>query len=315
MTTALREFAAPPSALRRMLSASFRQAARTPRCPDTPRLDGRLALVTGATGGIGLEIARGLARRGASLILPCRNLAKGTQLAETLRADLAPDASLECVEMYLEDLTSVRRATEGIARVAAGRALDLLVENAGIWPQRYTETRQGHEIAFGVNVLGHFALRHALVAAGVLGAARVVVLTGDIYILESRCTPAGRWSGPLGGMRAYCRSKLGNLWIAAQLGARSPALETVTVHPGVVATNLGGELGALAKRLRQLVMISPELGAQMPLFCATQPGLESGSYWHNVHGRMRLAANDPARDEASARRLFESCEALIATSL
>jgi hypothetical protein len=82
-----------------------------------------------------------------------------------------------------------------------------------------------------------------------------------------------------------------------------------------VATNLGGELGALAKRLRQLVMISPELGAQMPLFCATQPGLESGSYWHNVHGRMRLAANDPARDEASARRLFESCQALIATSL
>jgi NAD(P)-dependent dehydrogenase (short-subunit alcohol dehydrogenase family) len=206
----------------------------------------------------------------------------------------------------------VQRGAEAIARAAAGRPLSVLVENAGIWPQRYAETRQGFEIAFGVNVLAHFALRRALTGAGLLRSARVVMLTGDIYIFQSECTPDSRWSGPLGGMLAYCRSKLGNLWIGAELARRAPALEVAVVHPGVVATNLGGDAGALGKRVKRLIMIPPELGAQTPLYCATQPGLESGGYWHNAHGRMRLAANDPARDVASAARLFDFCEETLA---
>ncbi len=308
---ALPEYAAPRGTLRRMLAASFGQARRTRRCPDTPRLDGKLAVVTGATGGIGLEIARGLVRRGATLILPCRSPAKGERVAAALRSE-APGVQIALVEMDLEDLAAVRHGAQSIVHTAAGRAVDLLVENAGVWPQRYAETRQGHEIAFGVNVLAHFALRRALAAAGLLGAARVVMLTGDIYILQSACTPDYRWSGPLGGMLAYCRSKLGNLWIGAELAQRSPGLEVAVVHPGVVATNLGGEAGALGNRFKQLIMISPELGAQTPLLCATQPGLESGGYWHNAHGRMRLAASDPARDAAAAGKLWETCEALAA---
>jgi NAD(P)-dependent dehydrogenase (short-subunit alcohol dehydrogenase family) len=310
MTFTLPEYAAPPSALRRLLGASFRQAARTPRCPETPRLDGRLALVTGATGGIGLEIARGLARRGASLVLPCRNPAKGERVAEALRADAAPGARITLVALDLEDLETVRRAAQEIVRAAGGRPIDVLVENAGVWPQRFSETRQGFEIAFGVNVLAHHVLRRELLAAGALAAARVVVLTGDIYILASECTPDRRWSGPLGGMLAYCRSKLGNLWIASELARRAPALEVAVVHPGVVATSLGGDAGTLGSWLKRRIMLSPEQGAELPLVCATQPGLESGGYWHNVHGRMRLAPDDPARDATRAARLFETCEAL-----
>ncbi len=303
-------YAAPRSPLRRMMFASFGQRKRTPRCPDTPRLDGWLAVVTGATGGIGLGIAQGLVRRGAELILPCRNLAKGQQVAEKLRADAGSDARIDLVEADLEDLESVRRGAEDIARVAAGRRVRLLVENAGIWPRRYARTRQGHEIAFGVNVLAHFVLRKELAAAAVLEATRVVVLTGDIYILASACTPDFRWNGAIGGMRAYCRSKLGNLWMAAELVKRSPAFEVRVVHPGVVATNLGGDAGAVGNWFKRRFMISPEQGAQMPLICATQPGLESGGYWHNVHGRMQLAPNDPACDGAAAARLWETCEAL-----
>jgi NAD(P)-dependent dehydrogenase (short-subunit alcohol dehydrogenase family) len=266
--------------------------------------------VTGATGGIGLEIARGLAARGAELILPCRNLRKGEQAAQSLRS--AAGTRIELVETDLEDLDSVRRGAEAIARAAAGRRLDLVVENAGVWPQRYARTRQGHEIAFGVNLLAHFTLRRELQRLGALEAARVVVLTGDIYVLASACTPDFRWSGPLGGMQAYCRSKLGNLWIAGELARRSPELEVRTVHPGVVATNLGGAVGGLGGWLKRQVMISPEQGAQMPLVCATQPGLESGGYWHNAHGRMRLSPRDPASDVAAAARLWETCETLVA---
>jgi len=304
----LREYAAPRAPWRLM---SFGQARRTPRCPETPRLDGKLAVVTGATGGIGVEIARGLAKRGASLLLPCRNPAKGERVAAELRA-AAPGADVASVELDLEDLASVRRGAAALAGAAQGRAVDVLVENAGVWPQRYAETRQGLELAFGVNVLAHFLLRRELAAAGLLADARVVMLTGDIYILASECTPDFRWSGPLGGMRAYCRSKLGNLWIAAELAQRAPRLEVAVVHPGVVATNLGGNAGAFGNRFKRWIMIPPELGAQMPLQCATQPGLESGGYWHNVHGRMRLAPDDPARDSAAAARLWETCEALAA---
>ena len=308
--TAPLEYRAPRNALLRMLGASFGQARRTPRCPELPRLDGTLAVVTGATGGIGLEIARGLAQRGASLVLPCRSPAKGERVVGELRRCVAPGASLDLVELDLEDLGAVRRGAEEIAKAAAGRSVRLLVENAGLWPQHYAETRQGFEIAFGVNVLAHFALRRELAAAGALEGTRVVMLTGDIYILESACTPDHRWSGRVGGMRAYCRSKLGNLWIGAELAKRSPSLEVAVVHPGVVATNLGGDAGALGNFVKRRILISPELGAQMPLFCATQPGLESGGYWHNAHGRMRLASSDPACDAASAARLWDTCEAL-----
>jgi len=304
------EYEASTRPLRRGLAASFGQARRTPRCPETPRLDGRLAVVTGATGGIGLEIARGLARRGARLILPCRNPAKGAAVRDGLRADGAGQVAVDLVPMDLEDLDSVREGARSIEAWAGGHPVDLLVENAGIWPARYARTRQGHEIAFGVNVLAHFALRRCLEESGLLARARVVIVTGDIYILESTCTPDSAWRGRRGGMLAYCRSKLGNLWIAGEMLRRSPQHSVYVVHPGVVATNLGGDAGALGNFLKRLVMIEPELGAQMPLVCCTQPGLVNGAYYHNVLGRMRLAERDPARDGRAAARLWETCEAL-----
>lgn len=301
MTSAL-----PRSRLLRLAAASWRQSARTPRCPETPRLDGALALVTGATNGIGFEIARGLARRGAELILPCRSRAKG----EDAVARIAP-AKAHLADLDLEDLGGVADCAGAIGAAAAGRPIDLLVENAGVWPRVYATTRQGHEIAFGVNVLAHFALRRALQESGLLPAARVVVVTGDIYVLESECSPDFVWRGARRGMRAYCRSKLGNLWIAAELQRRFPELAVHVVHPGVVATALGGPAGALVDTLRRLLMIDAEQGAQMPLWCATQPDAERGAYYHNTYGRMDLPPTDPARDGASAQRLWETCEALV----
>jgi NAD(P)-dependent dehydrogenase (short-subunit alcohol dehydrogenase family) len=293
-----------------MLGAALFQGARTPRCPDTPRLDGALAVVTGATGGIGLEIARGLVRRGAELILPCRNPAKGDALLARLRAEPGASGAQACVPLDLEDLDGVRACANEIARRTRGREIDVLVENAGVWPQRYARTRQGHEIAFGVNVLAHFALRRALQERGLLRAGRVVVLTGDIYVLESACTPDFTWQGARGGMRAYCRSKLGNLWIAAELQRRCPALTVLCAHPGVVASSLGGDTGALGERVRRWLMLDCEAGAQTPLFCATQAGVEKGAYYHNTYGRVRLPAGDPALDSAAASRLWDACEAL-----
>ena len=309
---AIPDHEAPPSAWRRMLGGLRSQERHTPTCPVTPRLDGRTAVVTGATGGIGLEIARGLARRGAALILPCRNPENGARVADELRAAAPSEARVDQVAMDLEDLESVRSGAAAIAAVLAGRPVDLLVENAGVWPRELARTRQGHEIAFGVNVLAHFALRRDLERRGLLPAARVVVVTGDIYVLESDCTPDFAYRGAFGGMRAYCRSKLGNLWIASELSRRASALEVRVVHPGAVATGLGGSGSAIERAVKRRFFLSAERGAQMPLVCATQPDMESGGYWHNVHGRMRLATRDAARDVVAAARLWDLCERLSA---
>ena len=260
--------------------------------------------------GIGLEIARGLARRGASLILPCRNPEKGRRVAEALGCEVAPGATVDLVELDLEDLDAVRRGADAIARTASGRPVDAARRERGRLAAALRRDAQGFEIAFGVNVLAHFALRRELAAAGVLGRARVVVLTGDIYVLASECTPRQRWSGPLGGMLAYCRSKLGNVWIAAQLARRSPALEVAVAHPGVVATNLGGNAGALVNRFKRRFMIPPSSARRCRSSVRPSPGSRAADT-----GTTRTAACGSRRtirlaDEAAAARLWGACEAL-----
>jgi NAD(P)-dependent dehydrogenase (short-subunit alcohol dehydrogenase family) len=140
--------------------------------------------------------------------------------------------------------------------------------------------------------------------------ARVVFVTGDIYIMARECSPDYAYRGMLGGQQAYCRSKLGNLWYVTELSRRNPAIRVHAVHPGVIATELGGSNTGIAGGLKRALMLSPEQGAQTSLFCATQPGLESGSYHHNTLGRVELRPEDPASDGIRAKALWEQVEQL-----
>lgn len=109
-------------------------------------------------------------------------------------------------------------------------------------------------------------------------------------------------------MLAYCRSKLGDLWLVSELHRQHPELRVCAVHPGVVASNLGryGE----NEDKRGGPFIECEAGAQTSLFCATQPSLVRGGYYHNTMGQVNLDPRDPARDQAKARYLWTSCESL-----
>lgn len=111
---------------------------------------------------------------------------------------------------------------------------------------------------------------------------------------------------------AYSRSKLGDLWLTAQLQQRHPELLVTAVHPGIVDTNLGLSERARDRGPRPGPMLSRERGAQTSLLCATAPDLMPGGYYHNVHGLMDLRPSDPARDERTARELWETCERLCA---
>ena len=122
---------------------------------DVPAQSGRTAVVTGANSGIGFEAARVLAQRGASVVLACRDVARGADAAARITAS-APDAAVTVVALDLASLASVRAAAQEIA--ARHDRLDLLINNAGVMMTPYATTADGFELQFGTNHLGHFAL-------------------------------------------------------------------------------------------------------------------------------------------------------------
>jgi NAD(P)-dependent dehydrogenase (short-subunit alcohol dehydrogenase family) len=288
----------------------WRQEARSLVCPETPRLDGQRALVTGGSEGVGLGTCRGLLQRGARVIMASRNAAKAERACARLRGELGAGAPVSFLPLDLSDLSRVREAAGGLATQLEGERLDVLICNAGLWPRRHGVSPQGHELAFATNVLGHFLLLRHLVGRQLAADARVVIVTGDIYILANDCTSDYRYRMPFGGMLAYCRSKLGNLWLARELQRRHPKLRVRVVHPGVVVTSLGGERRGLAYAFSRSMMLDVVRGAQTTLYCVTQPGLPDGAYVHNVRGIMELSDDDPASDGVRAARLWDRCETL-----
>lgn len=296
-------------ALPRIVAAVWRQSARTlGPCPDRPRLDGQLAVVTGANGGIGLATAAGLLARGAEVVLACRNPERLQAATERLAAAQPDDtARIHALSLDLSDLNKVAAACDVLKGQLGGRKIDVLVANAGLWPLSYGESAQGHEIAFAVNLLGHHLLVRRLLDDGRL-TGRLVWVTGDIYILATACTPDYRYRGAWGGQLAYARSKLGLLWIASQLRERYRTLDVYAVHPGVVDTDLLHTDAPWISAVRRRLFIDPERGAQTSLLCTTQP--VPPGYYHNTMGRMELHPRDPGRDDASARALWRTCERL-----
>ncbi len=318
-STAMRDFAdrttTPSGALPiRLMGSIWRQRARTPRCPDAPRLDGKLAVVTGGNAGIGLEISRGLARRGAEVVIAARNRATASEACSRLGAETK--ATLHHVPLDLSDLESVTAAVGALEQLVRERRVEILVANAGVWPQAHATSAQGHEIAFATNTLGHHALVRAMIDRRLLAeGARVVVLTGDIYIRQRECTSDFAYQGARGGALAYSRSKLGNCWFATELQRRFPRLEVCAVHPGVIDSNLGGERSpsGFGAYLRGTLMLDCEAGAQTPLWCATQP-IERGAYYHNTLGRIAHRPDDPAANSTAAVALWDRLEALRISS-
>ncbi|MGD1933382.1 MAG: SDR family NAD(P)-dependent oxidoreductase [Candidatus Phaeomarinobacter sp.] len=296
----------------RVMSSMRGQGKRTQICPDSPRLDGKIALVTGGTGGIGAEVVRGLATRGADVIVAAR----GGASAEKDCAAVARETGRDVSFLRL-DLASVQAVRESVAALGerlgethGGRPLDIVCANAGMSPHAHSTSIDGHEQAFAVNCLGHHVLIRTLMDNHLLAqGARIVATTGDIYILSENCTPDFTYRGR--GVMAYARSKLGNVWQFSELAWRHPELEVVLVHPGVVASGLEGSTTGVVGFVKRLIMASPAQGAQASLIGATQD-LPSGTYFHNMNGVMDLREGDPARDGAKAAAFWDTLEVLSA---
>ena len=292
-----------------------------------PDQSGRLALITGASSGLGLETARALLARGATVILGCRS----RQRAERARSELLPTATgaIDLLDLDLADLAAVQRAARELAD-RYGR-LDLLINNAGVMGLPRSLTRDGFERQFGINHLGHFALTCALLPLlrGREGARVVTVTSGAQYFGRISFDDLqgeqryDRW-------QAYGQSKLANVMFALELQQRLDAeaagVRSLAAHPGVARTNLqpasvaasGSWVEPLAYRLMAPVFQSAAMGALPQLYAATAPEAgPAGHFGPNQLGGLRgwptaVRVAPAAIDADQRRRLWQVSEELVA---
>ena len=293
---------------------------------DIPDLSGRLAIITGATGGLGLETALVLAGKGAEVVLAARNPAKGAE-AERLIRSRHPDAAVRFELLDLASLASVRAFAERY--LATGRPIDILIDNAGVMalPTRQT-TVDGFEMQFGTNYLSHFALVGRLLPLLIGAKARVAQLSsvahrsGHIRLDDLNYqTHYSPWS-------VYQQSKLAMLMFALELQRRSDAhgwgLTSVAAHPGFARTDLianghAGKPGLFARGARLLEAVlshSAADGALPILMAATLPDPTPGGYYgptgfQEMKGPPGVAAiKRQAKDADVARGLWAESERL-----
>jgi NAD(P)-dependent dehydrogenase (short-subunit alcohol dehydrogenase family) len=293
---------------------------------DVPSLDGKVALVTGANSGLGLEAARVLARKGARVLLACRNIAKAEAAADQVRATATGDGGVEVVALDLAGLDSVAACAELVRQREA--RLDLLLNNAGLMAIDEATTQDGFEMQLGVNHLGHFALTAGL-APLVLATpgSRIVTMSSvghraghmrfdDLFFERRRYD---RW-------RPYFQSKLANLLFTAELHRRLTAAKADTMalaaHPGGSKTDLGHEGGGITNKLLKPIDLGAQSAAQgaLPLLrAATDPAATGGQFYGpNLIVRGHPVVETPSRRARSAddaHRLWNRSEELTGLTI
>jgi retinol dehydrogenase 12 len=271
----------------------------------------RTYLITGANTGIGLATAKELARRGGTVLVGARSADKGRAAVDAIVEDTGNER-VELIPVDLGDLTSV--ASSARAFLDSGRPLHVLVNNAGVGGQKGT-TAQGFEIHFGVNHLGHFLLTNLLLdrlresARSAGRPSRVVNVSSDAHYQAGGVPFDDLQRDPsLTGVKEYAVSKLCNVLFAEELARRVPADEVVSVslHPGVIASDIWRRVPGPARWLMKRFMKSTEEGAETSVFCATAPEVDghSGAFYDSC----KVKAASPVVTPELGRLLWDRSE-------
>ncbi|MFB6897482.1 oxidoreductase [Streptomyces hydrogenans] len=291
-----------------------------------PDLTGRIHVVTGATGGLGLATTRALALRGGRVVLAVRDEEKGHRAVAGLAAEgIAPDL-LTVRRIDLADLDSVRAFAEGLR--AEHPRLDVLVNNAGVMGPPRTLSAQGHELQFAANHLGHFALTGLLLdrlpdGGRVVTVSSLVHRQGELRLDDPAALTGERGYAP---MAFYNRSKLANAVFGHELHRRLTAagspVRSVLAHPGYTATGLQTrDVTGLARFFygrigNPLLAQRPERGALPQLYAATAPEAAGGEFigpdgLGELRGSpTRVKPSATAAEPETGRRLWDLSEEL-----
>jgi retinol dehydrogenase-12 len=268
----------------------------------------RTVVVTGANTGIGLATASALAGQGWRVFVACRSEGKGAAAVASIKAATGNDAVF-LLMLDLADLASVRTcAAEFLAR---GEALHVLINNAGVAGRRGL-TKQGFELMFGVNHLGHFLLTELLLERLTSsGPARVVTVASDAHY----SAPGIDWDAlrrparGITGLGEYAVSKLCNVLFSQELARRTEGtgVHAYALHPGVVASDIWRRVPWPVRPLVTRRMLTVDQGAQTSLYCATSPSVagDSGRFYDKCALRE---ASEVATPELG-RALWERSEA------
>lgn len=283
----------------------------------------RTAIVTGANSGLGLIVARELARAGAKVIMTSRDAARGARAMEGIKGAYAA-ANVEVASLDLASLASVRTFAQ---RVLTGHEeIDLLINNAGVMAAPYSRTVDGFELQFGTNHLGHFALTGLLLPAFKQRVGtRVVTVASNNHKAGSMRLEDLQGEQRYSRWGAYAQSKLANLLFMYELDRRLQAVGlpmiSVAAHPGYSATNLQLSGPPLQERLflriaNRFIAQPAEIGALPILYAATYPDMPGGSYvGPDGPAEMRgyptlVQPTNKAKDPEVANRLWQISEKL-----
>ncbi|XP_040194468.1 dehydrogenase/reductase SDR family member 13 [Rana temporaria] len=284
------------------------------QCKSEQRLRGRTVIVTGGNVGIGKMTALDMAKRGARVILACRNKETAEAAAHDIRR-LSGNNEVLFMKLDLASIASIRSFCKTF--LDSEPRLDILINNAGLTAKGKTE--DGFNMVFGVNHLGHFLLTHLLLdRLKQCTPSRIVVLASNAHkmgrINFKNLNPAGEtW---LEIFRTYSDSKLANVLFARELANRLQGTEVTcyAVHPGVVHTNLGRNFPSWLQvplfPFLWLFLRTSMDGAQTSIYCSVEEDIEqySGRYFNNC----RVEQVPPhARDDAVAKKLWEVSEDLL----
>jgi len=265
--------------------------------------------VTGGNTGIGRATATALAGRGGRVYLACRSADKGRAAVAGIIAETGNDA-VGFLPLDLADLASVRSCAA--AFLALGQPLHVLINNAGVGGRRGL-TRDGFEITFGVNHLGHFALTAALLERLAASApARVVTVASDAHYQAKGIgfEALRRPTRSITGLREYAVSKLCNVLFAQELARRLDGDGGVTacsLHPGVVASDMWRRVPWPVRAAMKRRMLTTEQGARTSVYCATAPEVAgtAGRYYDDCRERQP----SPVATAELGRLLWERSEA------
>jgi NAD(P)-dependent dehydrogenase (short-subunit alcohol dehydrogenase family) len=287
---------------------------------DIPDQTARTAVITGANTGLGYETASALAAKGAHVVLAVRNLDKGKAAADLISAR-TPGASVALQELDLTSLESIRGAAEQLR--SSYDEIDLLINNAGVMMTPKSTTKDGFELQFGTNHLGHFAftgllLDRVLAAPG----SRVVTVSsvGHRFARGIRFDDL-QWDRDYSRVGAYGQAKLANLMFTYELQRRLTGTNTTAAaaHPGGSNTELARNLPAAIRGAATVLaplMQGPDMGALPTLRAATDPGVLGGQYFGpDGFGEQRgypkvVASSSASHDTDAQRRLWAVSEEL-----